>query len=282
MQIGIIGAGKVGCSVGKYLSESGKPVVGFYSRTESHTKEACEFTRTKLFKSIDDIVSASDTLFITTPDDTISEVWDCIAQYSIKDKIICHFSGSLSSVVFSGIEQKQGKCCSIHPMLAFSNRFSSYQQLNQAVFTIEGMKAGVIPIKSLLEELGNKVITMKTEEKSRYHCAASIVSNQMIALYQVGIDSLLRCGFSEEDARILVEPLVKNNINSLLAKGSVESLTGPVERNDTGTVKKHLEVLAGDDKEIYRLLALRLVDIAMKKHKDRDYKELEAILMKQS
>ena len=40
-----------------------------------------------MFENVGDIVSASDTLFITTPDDRIGDVWDCIAKYNIEEKI---------------------------------------------------------------------------------------------------------------------------------------------------------------------------------------------------
>lgn len=40
-------------------------------------------------------------------------------------------------------------CCSIHPMLPFSNRFSSYEQLNKAFFTVEGQDAAVEAISGL-------------------------------------------------------------------------------------------------------------------------------------
>ena len=128
MHIGIIGAGKVGCSIGKYLVDSGISVKGYYSKTRENAAAAAAFTGTEVFENVGDIVSASDTLFITTPDDRIGDVWDCIAKYNIEEKIVCHFSGSLSSVVFSGIEEKGASGCSIHPMLAFSDRFSSYRQ----------------------------------------------------------------------------------------------------------------------------------------------------------
>ena len=101
MQIGIIGAGKVGCSLGKYLKDAGVTVTGYFSRTVESAQEAADFTQTKVFANVQDLVKASDTLFITTPDGSIGDVWDCIAKLSIQNKIICHFSGSLSSVVFS-------------------------------------------------------------------------------------------------------------------------------------------------------------------------------------
>lgn len=46
MRAGIIGAGKVGFSLGKYLVERGIPVTGYYSRNPVSAKEAPEFTAT--------------------------------------------------------------------------------------------------------------------------------------------------------------------------------------------------------------------------------------------
>ena len=279
MQIGIIGAGKVGCSLGKYLKDAGVTVTGYFSRTVESAQEAADFTQTKVFANVQDLVKASDTLFITTPDGSIGDVWDCIAKLSIQNKIICHFSGSLSSVVFSGIEKTGASGCSIHPMLAFSDRFSSYRQLNEAYMTIEGQETAVNVVRELFERLGNSVCRIDLDRKELYHCAASIVSNQVIALYTMGTDQLVKCGFDREDAAKLVTPLVRNNVESMLADGAVNALTGPVERNDTGTVEKHLKALEGDDREVYRLLAKRLVKISEEKNPERDYTDMSHILM---
>ena len=100
MRIGIIGAGRVGVTMGKYLGDAGVEVSGFYSKTTQSAVQAAEFTDTTVYKSLQDIVEASDTLMITTPDGVISEVWDCIAGYDLTGKILCHCSGSLSSNVF--------------------------------------------------------------------------------------------------------------------------------------------------------------------------------------
>ncbi len=278
MQIGIIGAGKVGCSIGKYLSEAGITVTGYFSKTLQSAKEAAEFTQTAVFAGVEDLVKASDTLFITTPDGCIAGIWDCIAKLSIQNKIICHFSGSLSSVVFSGIEETGAYGCSIHPMLAFSDRFSSYRQLNEAYMTIEGQKEAVNAVQGLFEGIGNSVSEISSDKKALYHCAASIVSNQFIALYNLGIEQLMKCGFSEEDAVGLVTPLIRNNVDSMLKNGAVNALTGPVERNDTGTVKKHLDSLEGDDREVYRLLARRLIHISEEKNPERDYEDMSHLL----
>ena len=54
-----------------------------------------------------------------------------------------------------------------------------------------------------------------------------------------------------------------------------------VERGDTLTVEGHLRALkdVGEKQElIYRLLSDRLIEIAHKKHPDRDYEPLEKII----
>lgn len=280
MQIGIIGAGKVGCSIGKYLLEAGNNVTGYFSRTMKSSEEAAEFTQTKAFSNLQDLVNASDTLFITTPDGVIADVWDCIVKLPIQNKIVCHFSGSLSSVVFSGIEKVGASGCSIHPMLAFSDRFLSFRQLNQAYMTIEGDERAVNQVQRLFENAGNTVCRIESDKKTLYHCAASMVSNQVISLFQIGIDQLVKCGFAESEAIKLVTPLVQNNVQMMLERGTVDALTGPVERNDIDTVRKHLSSLEGDERELYRLLAKRLVKISEDKNPERNYSGMMEILCK--
>ena len=69
MRAGFIGAGKVGFSLGKYLKENGVEITGYFSKSPESAKSAADFTNTKLYKSIENILSDSDTLFITVPED---------------------------------------------------------------------------------------------------------------------------------------------------------------------------------------------------------------------
>ena len=61
-------------------------------------------------------------------------------------------------------------------------------------------------------------------------------------------------------------------------KGAKAALTGPCERGDAETVKKHFKYLDGDDRELYKLISLRLVKIAEKKNPEKDYKDLKKLL----
>ena len=55
-------------------------------------------------------------------------------------------------------------------------------------------------------------------------------------------------------------------------------LTGPIERNDTTTVKKHLNVLDANEKHIYISVSEAVLALAEQKYSDRDYSEMKKIL----
>lgn len=279
MNIGIIGAGKVGVSVGRYLKDNNIQISGFYDTDSDNAAFAAQFTQTDCFSDLEELVKVSDTLFITTPDNVIGSVWDCIKNnMSVQNKIVCHFSGALSSDVFTDSQSTGAGVCSVHPMLAFSDKLTSYRIPANTFFAIEGEETAVSAVKSLFESLGNTVCRIDKSKKSLYHTAASVLSNEIVALLDMGYSLLEQCGFSRDDAVGATKNLVSGNVKSVLENGCVNALTGPVERNDLQTVKKHVESLQGEDRQIYILLAKRLVKLAKEKNEDRDYGEMSEFL----
>ena len=280
MNIGIIGAGKVGVSVGRYLKDNNIQIAGFYDIDCDNAAFAAQFTNTDCFSDLEKLVKLSDTLFITTPDNVIGSVWDCIIKnnMSVQNKIVCHFSGALSSDVFTDSQSTGASVCSIHPMLAFSDKLTSYRIPANTFFALEGDETAVSAMKSLFETLGNTVCVIDKSKKSLYHTAASVLSNELVALLDMGYSLLEQCGFSRDKAVRATQNLVLGNVNSVLENGCVNALTGPVERNDLQTVKKHVDSLQGEDRQIYILLAKHLVNLAKVKNEDRDYGEMSEFL----
>lgn len=281
MRIGIIGAGKVGTTLGKYLSIHGKNVTGFYSRTHESADEAATFAETETYSSLCKLVEKSDVIFITTPDGEIHQVWGDLLHQDISNRIICHFSGSLSSHVFSGREEAGASGISMHPMYAFSDKFHSYEQFHTAYLTLEGDPEAVAVMKPMWEAIGHHVLTLKAEDKIKYHAAAAMASNEMLGLMQASLDILSECGFSEKDSMALLTPLVQGNIASMLEKGCVNALTGPVERGDAQTVRKHLQALEGSKAgKIYQSLGSTMVELAKRRNPDRDYTPIQTLFEK--
>ena len=70
--------------------------------------------------NLKDLIKNSDAIFITTSDEQIQKVWNEIKELPIKNKLICHCSGSISSEIFSNISKYGAYGYSIHPMFAIS------------------------------------------------------------------------------------------------------------------------------------------------------------------
>jgi len=272
MKIGFIGAGRVGFTLGKYFQDHGKIVSGYYSHNPRSAKEASEFTKTRCFRTLEQVVDTSDVLFLTVPDGQIAPVWDMLKQYKLEGKIVCHCSGAISSAVFSEIDQVQAFGYSIHPLFAVSSKLTSNQQLSNAYFTIEGSPEKLALMKELIESMGNPVGIIDASKKVLYHAAAALISNHLTGLIWLAVGLMEKCGFDEDFSGKALLPLMLGQCENVARKGAVDALTGAVERNDFTTVQRHLEALTDNDtREIYRLLSLKLLEISEEKHPGRDY-----------
>lgn len=278
IKIGFIGAGKVGFSLGKYLKDNNTNLSGYYSKKWHSAKEAAIFTSSKPYDNLESLIKDSDTIFITTPDVEIEGVWNEIKEFNINNKLICHCSGSISSEIFSNITEYGAYGYSIHPILAISNKYSSYKDFSNTFITIEGDKKHQDYLKNLFTSLGNSVEIISKENKTLYHLSCVSVSNFVLGIINTGIEYLKKCDFSEEDTLKAIFPLIEFNIKNIKENGTINSLTGPVERGDLNTIKNHCEVLDKEDGSLYRLLSKNLLQIAKVKNQNRDYTKIEEYL----
>ncbi len=278
MQTGIIGAGKVGCSLGKYFVLHGLSLSGFFDVDPESASTAAAFVGAGYEENLEELVLKSDVLFLTVPDSRITPVWVQVREFPIEGKMICHCSGALSAKdAFPGMEDSGAFGYSVHPLFAVSDRQNSYKELSHAYFTIEGDASHLSDIVGIFSSFGNPVRTICSEDKVKYHCAAAICSNQVVALIQESLDLLKDCGFEEDSALKALRPLILGNVTNVLSKGTAAALTGPVERCDTETVQKHLGCLTEEDRQLYRLLSKKLTAIGKRKNPGRDYSALEAL-----
>jgi predicted short-subunit dehydrogenase-like oxidoreductase (DUF2520 family) len=276
--IGFIGAGKVGVSLGKYFTSKGQKLTGYYSRNFSSSEQAAEFTNSKAFHNIEDLLAECKIIFLTTTDDSLMSIWNEISKYNLNGKIICHTSGTFSSDIFNNIDNLGAFGYSVHPLYAFSDKYNSYKNLHSAYFSIEGSKEYLVYVKTLLESLGNKAFIIPSDKKPLYHLASVTVSNLVLSLINLGCGYLKSCGINEEDALNSLLPLIENNIKNLSEGGFISALTGPIERGDITTIINHTTVIPDSDKELYKILSLNLLNLSTKKHNNKDYGILQEYL----
>lgn len=359
MRIGFIGAGKVGCTLGKYFAVHGADLAGYYDRDARAAAEAAAFvggeegsgagadcpeTGTSIaaplrggpraYDSPGRLLADCDAIFLTVPDGRITAAYEELramhlqvtagngdgAQVQpgtaqsrtvpglLQGKLLCHCSGSISSRdAFPGVEETGAEACSLHPLFAVSSRFETWEEIGKAVFTLEGASvkregttAGVegtavgndrkpgemaegtdrlSQMRDFLTGMGLQVQTIDPSAKTRYHLAAVYASNLICGLLGEAQRLLQECGFPAESALQALAPLITGNVDHVLAVGPAAALTGPVERGDLTTVRKHLAVCdSAEDRQRYLLLSQLLLQLAKEKNPDRDYGALEAFL----
>ena len=269
MKFGFIGAGNVGFSLGKYFADHDLDVVGYFSEGKEDSLEAAKFTNSKSYDSVDEILADSDVLFLTVPDDSLEDVWEQIKLSHFTDKIICHTSGVCTSEIFSGLDNHNSYGYSIHPLCAINDKYKSYKELSNIYFTIEGDEEKLDEMSDLFLRLGNKVNVIKAEEKARYHLAAAVASNLVVGL----VDMAERVIPHEALA-----PIMKANMDHIVEEGTAGALTGPIERGDVSTIRKHLTALKESEVDAYKSVSKQVLKVAKKKNPDRDYTEIEELL----
>lgn len=282
LTIGFIGAGRVGCTLGRYFFANKLKISGYYSKTCDHACQAAKSTQSKCYKTLEQVVKDSQIIFITVPDANIYDVFLQLKNYDLRNKILCHCSGALSAQVFSGIETTGAYGYSIHPIFAISDKENSYKEIYKAFFTVEGSAEKMWVIESIFQKLKNPFQVIQADQKHKYHASLVMASNLVIGLYHMASQLLEECGFPDDLAQEALIPLFLNNAINLSKTDCKAALTGPIDRNDLNTVYKHLTALENEDNfsaiNVYKILSEELIQIAEEKYPDRDYQKLKILL----
>ncbi len=290
MQVGFIGAGRVGTALGIFLQAKRLPINGYYSRTYQSAVDAAELTKTRAYEDLSELVLASSIVAITTPDDQIAIVTEQLYElgktsaYQEKarttstrpyaKKIFLHPSGVHSSELLAPLKELGATVLSLHPLMSFADPERAAEALNDAYLTLDGSGPAYMQTKFLLGQFSKKIISISPANKALYHAALAVTSNHLVTLLDSGMTLLEQSGFSRANATRLIEPLVRQTIENVFQEGPEQALTGPIVRADIGTVEKHIAALkqtgGGADQEAnerlasYRQLGKQTVDLALR------------------
>ena len=151
-----------------------------------------------------------------------------------------------------------------------------------AYFCVEGDAKAVETAQKIVSKLGGKSFSIETKYKTLYHAAAVTACGHLVALIDVAVKMLGKCGLSEADAQATLLPLIKSTVENLEVQTTAEALTGTFARADVGTFEKHLaafdENSLTEAKEIYLQLGERSVYLAQ--NQGADVENLREILTK--
>ncbi|HAN51337.1 MAG TPA: DUF2520 domain-containing protein [Lachnospiraceae bacterium] len=286
MRIGFIGAGKVGYALGGYFARHGVNVTGYMSQHIESAEIAAFDTGTRVFTNYSDLLEASDAIFVTVPDSAIRSVYEDLKEYDLTGRFLIHTSGAMTvEDAFPQIEATGAIGYTVHPLFPFNGRDNLDNGLTGAFFCLQGDSSCMEMWTELLSGVGFRPQVIPGDKKVRYHLACAMASNLYCGLVYESQRLLMDCGFTEESAMEALAPLMEANLQGIIKKGPLMALTGPVERCDASTVSKHVDEVSGlhfpEDhqvKDLYQSVTRVLIEMAEKRHPDRDYQPLKEIM----
>lgn len=265
----IIGCGKVGTALGKFLAKAGYKPAGFASKSLSSAKRAAEISGSDNFSRIPwEITRKAGIVFITTPDSAIADTCNSISLHSgfCKNGVVLHCSGALPSTILSSVKECGAFAGSMHPLQTFASVKIEKNPFQDIIISLEGEKEAVSAARKIATDLGATCFTIQTEAKTLYHASAVAASNYLVTVLDLSLKLIEAAGISGTDALKAIKPLIEGTLSNIEKAGITKALTGPIVRGDIETVKRHLVQIGSktpDLLDLYKTLGFHTVDIAM-------------------
>ena len=218
ISVRVVGPGRAGRSLAAALSDAGCDVRGLLGRGDDVTDAARDI----------------DVLAIATPDDAISAVAGAVTPDP--RSVVVHLSGALGLGVLAPHERR----ASLHPLVPLPSPEVGRVRLRSGVtFAVSGDPVAA----ELARVLDGTALAVDDDQRARYHAAACIAANHLVAL----MGQVERVAAS---AGLGLEPflgLARAALTDVADLGPVAALTGPAARGDDATIRRHRSVLPPDE-----------------------------------
>lgn len=273
--ITILGAGRVGQTLGRFWARVGHRIRHVICRTPTAATQAVAFIGAGEPMLYDHYLTAAtpapgEVIFLTTPDRAITATACQLAHHieAWTGVTVLHCSGALSSTALAALQQQGAWVGSMHPLHAFGTPLLDPQALAGVYWCIEGSAPANTVARQLISDLHGHANEIPPASKILYHAAAAVTGNQITALMSLGFGLLEHCGIPPSQARAMLIRLSEGVLQHMKAEGEIAALAGPISRGDAETVARHVDTLRALPSiylEVYRGLSRQLVHLAERK-----------------
>lgn len=264
----IVGAGAVGTALARRMAACGYPVAAVLSRRSAAAQALADHVQAPVASAHwADLPADVRSVVLCVPDDAIADVARQLSTvtHDWPATIVAHTSGAHTAAALEALDAAGSAVMSFHPLQTFTPE--SPPSVFEGIYVgIEGDALAVAWGRQLAEVLGATPVVIKAAAKTRYHLAASMASNGLVALMGV-VEEVVASAGIEAAPGALVRPLVEQTWRNLQGGRPHEVLTGPVSRGDEDTVTAHAEALIAHARHllpVYAALSTEMVRLAVR------------------
>jgi predicted short-subunit dehydrogenase-like oxidoreductase (DUF2520 family) len=266
----VIGAGPVATALAGAMRLGGVPVLGLWARRAAPARHAGSVAGVAAFSSAPpDLLLEAEVVILAVRDGVIGEVAEMLVGTGLVNKrhVLLHCAGAASAEELLGkLATRVGGIGTLHPLSAIADPKLAMRALKGTVFGVEGDAHGRAMAAKLVNAIGGIVLELDSSQMAAYHTAAALASNYVVATIDAAAQVLASAGVAPDAAARALVPLAEGALRNVAQRGTTAGLTGPIRRGDAATIQRHLDALRDkpDVAEIYRALARRAVEIAMR------------------
>jgi predicted short-subunit dehydrogenase-like oxidoreductase (DUF2520 family) len=252
--IGIVGTGRVAQTLGRLLSENGRPVAAIAGRNPGRTALAALFIGGRTTPvTIEELPALSSHVLIAVSDRGVEPVAEILAKSGFRCGVALHTCGAKGPQALAVLENQGVSCGALHPIQSFASAEQGVASVVGSSFGIDGNPEALRWASSIVALMGGRSLRISPQHRGLYHAAAVMASSYIAALIYAAVAILAAAGVERSTALMALAPLVRTSGESSLDLGPVEALTGPIERGDNATVLAHLEDLRSLPDPVRRL-----------------------------
>jgi len=262
LDVGIVGAGRVGAVLGAALARAGHRVVAASGVSEASRERAARLLPGVPLLPADDVARTASLLLLAVPDDSLGALVAGLAETGCLQpgQLVAHPSGRHGLAVLEPATRLGALPLALHPVLPFAGTEVDLARLTGASFGVTTVEV-LRPVgEALVLEMGGEPVWVEDALRPLWHAALAHGANHLVTLVASAADLLRTAG--AQDPGAVLGPLLHAALDGALRSGDA-ALTGPVARGDAGTVAAHLAVLPADVRPAYTALARLTADRAL-------------------
>jgi predicted short-subunit dehydrogenase-like oxidoreductase (DUF2520 family) len=249
LDIGVVGAGRVGAVLGAALARAGHRVVATSGVSAASRERAETLLPGVPVLDVAGVVGAAELVLLTVPDDALPALVGGLSATRAwqPGQILVHTSGRYGVDVLAPAQPHHVIPLAIHPAMTFSGTAADLTALADCCFGVTAPAAARPVAEALVLEIGGEPVWVEEADRARYHAALSHGANHLVTLVAQAMQVLADAGVGVPDR--VIGPLLSAALDNALRRGDA-ALTGPVARGDAGTVAAHLRELRTETPDV--------------------------------
>ncbi len=248
LDVGVIGAGRVGTALAVALSRAGHRIAAVSAISEASRRRAQRFLPGTPVMLPEDVIAVADLVLLTVPDDALGGLVSGLAATGapLAGRMLAHTSGMHGLAVLEPAIELGALPLALHPVMTFTGRPDDTDRLAGISFGVTAPAVLRPAAEVLVMEMGGEPVFIAEADRGLYHAALAGAANHLVTQVVQAADLLAKAGVGQPSR--MLGPLLSAALDNALRLGDA-ALTGPVARGDAATVAGHVEALRTDAPE---------------------------------